>query len=88
MTNKVHIKISSGFECDIEETKIDDYRLLKLLREVETDASAVVDVVSMVLGGDEERFLASLAEKDGRIPNGAVMAAIREIFESLKSKKK
>lgn len=85
---KTHVITPSGFECDIDEAAISDYKLLKLIRETKTDATAVVDVVTTLLGRDEERLMAHLADEDGHVAIEAVNAEVTEIFAALKSKKK
>lgn len=86
--DKIHIETPSGFVCEIDEAAIGDYELLRACREVKTDASAVVDVVSMLLGDEEPRLMDHLRGEDGRVTVEAVNAEIMEILEALKSKKK
>lgn len=85
---KTRVTTPSGFEADIDEAAISDYRLLKLVRESKTDATAVVDIVSLLLGEDEERFMAALADDAGRVDIARVNDELTAIFDQLKSKKK
>jgi len=82
------IETLSGFECEIDEEALDDFRFLKLLRESEKDYTAVCDVVSFLLGEDEERFMEHLAVDGGRVPLARVKEELKAIFTALKSKKK
>lgn len=83
-----HIKTASGFEAEIDEAALDDYRLVKAIRSAQTEPTAVVDIVSFVLGEDEERLIAHLTATAGRPSMEAINAEITEIFAQLGEAKK
>lgn len=84
-----HIKTKSGFEADIDEDQLDDYRLMKAVREAQTSPVAVVDVVGFVLGDNNEaRLIDHLVETTGKASLEAIKEAIGEIFAQLKESKK
>jgi len=83
-----HIKTPSGFEADIDEEKLDDYRLFKAIREAETAPVAVVDVVAFVLGDEEQKLIDHLIATQGRPSFEAMKAELAEIFAQLNERKK
>lgn len=83
-----HIKTASGFESDIDESRLDDYRLMKAIREAQASPIAVVDVVSFVLGDDEQRLIDHLIETTGRPSVEAINAEMTEILTQLGESKK
>ena len=78
------VKLSDGFEVTIDDSRLNDWNLLKMLRTIDKgDASLIVDVAEALLGGEENAdALANHFEKDGIVPLDAMMAAISEIIES------
>ncbi len=84
-----HIQTASGFEADIAEEKLDDYRLMKAVRAAQTgDTLAVVDVVGLVLGDSEDSLIEHLTKRDGRASMEAISEEIGEIFTQLSASKK
>ena len=82
-------KTSSGFEFDVEEKALDDYRLVKDLRAISKgDGGLIVDVTERLLGVDQEEALMKHVENlnDGKYSASAMVAEIRDIFEELKTK--
>lgn len=83
------ITTPSGFTVELDEAALDNFRLVKLLREMESDPVAVADVVSFILGDEEERFLRHIeAQNGGRATNAAVQAELTAIFSGMNAKKK
>lgn len=78
------VKLSDGFEVNIDETCLNDWNLLKMLRTIDKgDASLIVDVAEILLGGEENAdALAKHFEKDGIVPIDSMMNAMQEIMES------
>lgn len=78
------VKLSDGFEVNIEEKHLNDWRLLKLIRGIDKgDASLTVDVMEILLGGEEElEKLEKHLEVDGITTIDAMGDALREIVES------
>jgi len=78
------VSLKDGFEVNVEEKHLDDWKLLKLLRGIDKgDASLSVDVLEILLGGEEElEKLEEHIEKDGFISISAMGDALREIIEA------
>lgn len=81
---------NSGFEFEVDERLVSDWRIVKAISAVESkDAGkqlkALTDLVDLFLGeAGEERLMAFLAEKnDGIIPQSAVYATIKEMFNAI-----
>ena len=82
------IKPASGFEADINESQIDDYRLMKAIRAAQKEPVAIVDVVSFVLGDDEDRLIDHLIETTGKASVEDINKEITDIFAQLSESKK
>lgn len=83
-----HIQTASGFEADINEAQIDDYRLMKAIRAAQKEPVAIVDVVSFVLGEDEDRLIDHLIQATGKAAVEDINREITEIFGQLSASKK
>ena len=83
-----HIKTSSGFEAEIDEEQLDDYRLMKAIHNTKQDPTSVVEVVGFVLGADEERLIDHVVAVTGRASVEAVQTELAEIFAQLGESKK
>ena len=82
------IETPSGFTCEIDEERLDDFRFLELLRETEKNATAYSDLVTFLLGEDKERLMAHLALETGRVPVAAVRDEVTAIMQELSNAKK
>lgn len=78
------VTLKDGFEVNIDESRLNDWNLLKMLRSIDKgDASLIVDVAEILLGGEEAAdALAKHYEADGIVPIDAMMSAMGEIMES------
>ena len=79
------VKLSDGFEVNVEEKHFDDWNLLKLIRGVDKgEYSLIVDVAEILLGGEEnvDRLAEHLAV-DGVTSIYAMADAVREIMDSV-----
>lgn len=82
-------KTNTGFEFDVDEAALDDYRLLKALNEVSDGKSGrVTYIIEKLLGSDQEEKLMTHVEKlnDGKCSASGMVAELNEIFEALKAK--
>lgn len=76
------VKLKDGFEVSIDETHLNDWKLLKLIRGIDKgDASLSVDVLEMLLGDDLDKLEKHL-EVDGVTTIDAMGFALAEIIES------
>jgi hypothetical protein len=80
----MRVTLSDGFEVNIEEKHLNDWRLLKLIRGIDRgDASLTVDVMEILLGGEENlEALEKHLEVDGMVTIDAMGNALRDIVEA------
>lgn len=79
----------SGFAFNVDEDKLDDYRLVKDLRSISKGNSGlVVDVIERLLGEDQEEKLMEHVESlnNGKCSATGMVEELQEIFEALKVK--
>lgn len=79
------VQLKDGFEVNIEEKHLNDWKLLKLIRGIDKgDASLTVDVMEILLGGEEEleKLENHLEDDDGFVSIDAMGIALREIVEA------
>ena len=78
------VSLKDGFEVNIEENRLNDWKLLKLIRGIDKgDASLTVDVMEILLGGEEElEKLEKHLEQDGFLGIDTMGNALREIVEA------
>ena len=78
-------KLSDGFEVQLNEERLNDWRFLTLLRKIDKgDTGLIVDVAESLLGGEEEvDKLAKHLEVDGITPANKMVDALTELMESV-----
>ena len=63
------VKLSNGFECEVNEKVVNDMELLDLLAETKKDGSVYSDVVRKIFGEEEKKKLYdALRTEDGIVP--------------------
>ena len=84
-----HIKISCGFEADIDEEALDDIEFLEALSKMESgNPTGLPQMVDLFFGKEEKkRFYGALKNEKGRATPAEVEKAVGEIFKELRSKK-
>lgn len=77
-------KLSDGFEANINESCLNDWGFLTMLRKIDKgDTGLIVDIAEKLLGGEEEvDKLAKHLEVDGITPADRMVDALTEIMES------
>lgn len=79
------IRTKSGFECDVDERVLKDYRFVKSLARMTKGSlesvDAVANVIELLLGDDEE--LMRHCERDGFVSAEDVATEVREILGEL-----
>ena len=77
-------KLSDGFEVEISESCLNDWRFLTVLRKIDKgETGLIVDAAEIILGGEKEvERLAQHLEENGVTPADKMVAAITEILES------
>ena len=78
-------KLNDGFEVNIDETCLNDWGFLTMLRKIDKgDTGLIVDIAETLLGGDEEvDKLAEHLAVDGRTPANKMVDALTELMESV-----
>lgn len=75
-----HIKTSSGFELETEESVFDDYEVFEALLQLEKkDATVIPFILERILGADKTRLIEHLRNEKGITPITAMVAEIKEI---------
>ena len=82
-------KTKSGFEFEMDETVLDDMRILDMIAGISSgDVTQLSPLIRKILGDEQrERLYRYLEEKEGRASIGRVSEEITEIFEACKSGK-
>ena len=76
-------KTSTGFECDIEDERLDDMELVDIMAEIDENPLLMPKLCKMLLGEEQKKRLYDhLRSEDGRVPIEATTNAIQEIFNS------
>lgn len=73
---------TSGFEFEISEENIDDWELIKALREIDKgNAQYVVDALPLLLGNDQAKKLEDhVRDKNGKVKITSIMKEFEEIM--------
>lgn len=90
---KQEVKTSSGFQCEIDKSVLDDMEILDLLLEVEDDPNNSIIYFNRILKKmmDKEtrdRLYDHIRENNGRVPVSKFTEEFNEIFKALKDGKK
>ncbi|MEA4965384.1 MAG: hypothetical protein VB055_06145 [Oscillospiraceae bacterium] len=87
---KTHIETTSGFECDIDESALNDMELLDdLIALDQGDVLQFPTVIRKFLGPDDKKRLYDhLRGEDGRVPVDAFGVELADIIKGLQDKKK
>lgn len=82
------IKTKSGFVCEIDENRADDWDFCDYLLMCDSEATMVQGIkkaVPFLLGEKNESALKEhVKEKDGRVPASKIIAEFQEILELIK----
>ena len=80
-------KSGSGFEYEVTDAALNDYELVEVLAEVDTNPLLLPRLVKKLLGEEQKnKLLEHLRTKDGNVPIDSISAEIMEIFQSGKAK--
>lgn len=74
---------STGFEYEIDETKLDDWELLESFNRIDKGETGIfVDVANMLLGAEQmERLKEHVKKSEGRVSISGMIAELSSIFE-------
>ena len=82
-----HIKTTTGFEADIDDSCIDDMELFDAVIELQSGDATAIPTVVQKLGGVHKKALYDHCRlPDGRVPIQAICEEIAEIFNALNAK--
>lgn len=82
-----HIKTSTGFEADIDDSCIDDMELFEAVTELQAGSVLAVPVVINKICGDKKKELYDHCRlENGRVPTQAVISEVTDIFTELNAK--
>ncbi len=78
-------KLNDGFEVNIDENSLNDWRFLTMLRKIDKgDTGLIVDIAERLLGGEKEvDKLAKHLEVDGFTPADKMVGALEELMQSV-----
>ena len=80
-------KTESGFEYEVSDAAMNDYELVEILAEVDTNPLLLPRLVKKLLGDKQKnKLLDHLRTKDGNVPIDLISTEIMEIFQSGKAK--
>lgn len=80
-------KTKSGFEYEVSDAAMNNYELIEVLAEVDTNPLLLPSLVTKLLGKEQKnKLLEHLRTKDGNVPIDALSAEIMAIFQGGKPK--
>ena len=74
-------------EFEVEESKLDDWEFLKILKNLETNPLNVIDVGEFLLGSEQNKKLEDSLRKEGRIKASEMMDAYKQLLDQIKTLK-
>lgn len=78
------IETASGFKCKLDDTVLDDMRLMEIIAELDENQLLYPKFVTFLLGEDlKEKLYKHVETKNGRVPISALNAELSEIMEKL-----
>ena len=85
----VSVKTKTGFECDIDEDRLDDWEVLDQISGMEDgDLLQAPRLLKKLLSKEDVRKLMDLhREESGRVPTEAIMDELLDIFGQVKEAK-
>lgn len=82
-------KTTSGFEYQVDERLMQNFRFVRLLREWQNNNLAQVDVLDFMLGKEQAEALQEhVADKEGFVDSQKIADEMNEMFETLSEKSK
>ena len=82
-----HIKTKTGFECDLDDSCIDDMELFEAVADLQAGNNLAIPTVIKKLCGESKQALYDHCRlESGRVPVQAVSDEIADIFEGLNAK--
>lgn len=76
-------KTKSGFEFEVQDESLNNYELIEVLSEVDTNPLLLPRLVKMLLGDDQKIKLTDhVRTESGTVPLDKISTEIMEIFQS------
>lgn len=75
-------KLENGFEYAISEEALNDYEVLEIISEIDTNASYTVKLAKKLLGKEKHDELKECCRVDGKVKMDLMIKAIGEILQS------
>lgn len=80
-------KTETGFSYEVSDESLNDYELVEILAEVDTNPLLLPKLVNKLLGKEQKKkLLDHLRTEDGKVPIDAISAEIMDIFQNGKIK--
>ena len=80
-------KTETGFSYEVSDESLNDYELVEVLAEVDTNPLLLPKLVDKLLGKEQKKkLLDHLRTEDGKVPIDAISAEITDIFQNGKIK--
>ena len=80
-------KTQSGFEFEVQDESLNNYDMIEVLADVDTNALLLPKLVNMLLGTEQAKRLTDHLRTDkGNVPLDAISVEIMEIFKSGQAK--
>lgn len=80
-------KTETGFSYEVSDESLNDYELVEVLAEVDTNPLLLPKLVDKLLGKEQKKkLLDHLRTEDGKVPIDAISAEIKDIFQNGKIK--
>ena len=87
------IKTESGITFELDEDRLDDWRVLEAIAKMDSDQDAkkltgIVNLIDMIFGKDKDALIEQIASKnDGRVPVETMREVVDAIFSENKKAK-
>lgn len=76
------MKLSNGFEVEIQEERLDDWEVLEAIDELEDNPERAVRIARKLLGNDDYKRLKEHCKVAGKVKMSLMIAALEELLNS------
>lgn len=80
-------KTSTGFAYELEKARLDNYELVEVISEVDTNPLVFPRMLKLLLGDQTEALKDHVRDEDGFVSTEKLTAEVSEIFNSNQAKK-
>lgn len=75
-------KLENGFEYSIPDEALNDYEVLEIISELDTNASYTVKLAKILLGDEKHKELKECCRVDGKVKMDLMIESIGKILQS------